>query len=121
MTNPFKGELEVKLGNQTYKTRLTVNSCIEIETALKTSLVKLATRLSEGDLTISEIAMVLTPAIKGGGNNVEFNDITKIIYESGMVEGLRVCGEILTNVLSGGSASENEDSRNEKKSETEQE
>ena len=106
MTNQFKGELEVKLGNQTFKTKLTIDACIRIESALNTSLVKLATRLTEGDLTITDISNIITPAIRGGGNNLSHSEITKLIFENGMVEGLRVCGEILTNVLTGGSVSQ---------------
>lgn len=118
MTNPFRGELEVKLGNQTYKTRLTVDACIRIETALNMSLVKLATRLSEGDLMLSEISVILSSAIKGGGNNVTQEQVNKIIYESGLSEGLRCCGEVLANVLSGGAT--NEEEPTEKKPEEEE-
>ena len=114
MTNPFKGELEVSLGNQKYKTKLTIDACIRIESALNTSLVKLATKLTEGDLTISDIANIVTPAIRGGGNNLSHSEVTKIIFENGMVEGLRVCGEILTNVLTGGAVTPDGD-QNEKK------
>tara|TARA_R100000773_G_C4198607_1_gene101875 strand:+ start:314 stop:577 length:264 start_codon:yes stop_codon:yes gene_type:complete len=72
------------------------------------SLVKLAQRLSEGDLMLSEISVILTSAIKGGGNDVTQDQINKVVYESGLSEGLRCCGEILANVLSGGSANDEE-------------
>ena len=114
MTNPFKGELEVKLGNQKFKTRLTIDACIRIEQALNTSLVKIATRLTDGDLTISDITSILTPAIRGGGNNLSHKEITEMVFQNGMVEGLRVCGEILTNVLTGGAVTPDGD-QNEKK------
>ena len=37
MTNPLKGEVEVKLGKETYQCRLTIKSLIKIETELKSS------------------------------------------------------------------------------------
>ena len=106
MTNPFRGELEVKLNGKTYKTRMTVDACMRVEQACDLSLVKIATRLSEGDLTIHQISSVMTPALRGGGNDVEAKDVAKIIYEAGLAEGLRVCGEVLANVLSGGNQDE---------------
>ena len=77
------------------------------------SLVKLAQRLSEGDLMLSEISVILTSAIKGGGNDITQDQVNKVVYESGLSEGLRCCGEILANVLSGGSA--NDEANSEKK------
>ena len=67
MTNPFRGEKEVKLGNKTYKTRMTVDSLIKLEQTTGQSLIKLTSRLSEGSLTLTEIASIITPAIRGGG------------------------------------------------------
>ena len=102
MTNPFRGEKEVKLGNQTYKTRLTVDSLIRLEQTTGQSLIKLTQRLSEGSLTLSDIASIITPAIRGGGADIKEDEVIKIIYQSGVADGLRVCGELLANVLAGG-------------------
>ena len=106
MANPFRGELLVKLGGKQYKTRMTVDGCMQAEAACGTSLVRIATKLSEGDLSIMEIAYVLTPAFKGGGNDVDNAKLAKIIYEAGLPEGMRVCGEILSNVLTAGKSDE---------------
>ena len=102
MTNPFRGELEVKLGNQTYKTRMTVDSLIRIETALGQSIVQLTTKLSEGHLSLTEMGFLIHSAIKGGGNDIDENKVNNLIYESGITDGMRVCGELLANVLQGG-------------------
>lgn len=102
MTNPFRGEKEVKLGNQTYKTRLTVDSLIRLEQTTGQSLIKLTQRLSEGSLTLSDIASIITPAIRGGGADIKEDEVIKIIYQSGVADGIRVCGELLANVLAGG-------------------
>ena len=102
MTNPFRGEKEGKLGNKTYKTRLTVDSLIRLEQTTGQSLIKLTQRLSEGSLTLSDIASIITPAIRGGGADIKEDEVIKIIYQSGVADGIRVCGELLANVLAGG-------------------
>ena len=102
MTNPFRGEKEVKLGNKTYKTRMTVDSLIKLEQNTGQSLIKLTSRLSEGSLTLTEIASIITPAIRGGGADIKEDEVIKIIYQSGIADGIRVCGELLANVLAGG-------------------
>lgn len=83
------------------------------------SLVKLATKLTGGDLTIGEITNILTPAFRGGGNDVKNNDIAKIIYEGGLPEGMRVCGEVLTNVLMAGNTDGSNDDESAEKNEQE--
>ena len=102
MTNPFRGEKEVKLGNKTYKTRLTVDSLIKLEQNTGQSLIRLTSRLSEGSLTLTDIASIITPAIRGGGADIKQDEVIGIIYQSGIAEGIRVCGELLANVLAGG-------------------
>jgi len=114
MANPFRGELQVNLGGKTYKTRMTVDGCMQAEAACGTSLVQIATRLSEGNLTVLEIANVLTPAFKGGGNDLDQTKVAKIVYEAGIAEGMRVCGEILANVLTAGGSSQDDDESTEK-------
>lgn len=111
MTNPYRGELEIKLGNQTYKTRMTVDSLIRLENRLGQSIVQLTTKLSEGHLSLTEMGFLIHSALKGGGNDMDENKVNQLIYESGITDGMRVCGELLANVLQGGQR------ENEKKSE----
>ena len=102
MTNPFRGELEVNLGNKKYKTRMTVDSLIRLETSLNQSIVQLTQKLSEGHLSFTELSFIIQSALKGGGNDIKENEINQLIYQSGITEGMRVCGELLANVLQGG-------------------
>ena len=119
MVNPFRGELQVKLGDKTYKTRMTVDGCIQAEMACNASLVKIATKLAEGDLTVMDISNVLTPALKGGGNDVDNTKVAQIVYEAGMADGMRVVGEVLSNVLTAGKADEDDDEEDSEKNEQE--
>jgi len=81
---------------------LTVDSLIRLEQTSGQSLIKLTQRLSEGSLTLSDIASIITPAIRGGGEDIKEDEVVKIIYQSGVADGIRVCGELLANVLAGG-------------------
>ena len=55
MTNPLKGQIEVKLGSKTYKCRLTMNAIMEIEDACNCGIIKLATKMAEADIRMSKI------------------------------------------------------------------
>ena len=101
MTNPFRGELEVKLNGTTHKTRMTVDACMKVEAATVQSLVKLTGALAMGELTISEIVGVLHPAIRGGGNYVTENQVADWVYQAGIAPSMVAAGEILANVLGG--------------------
>ena len=90
---------------------MTVDSLIRIETALGQSIVQLTTKLSEGHLSLTEMGFIIHSAIKGGGNDIDETKVNHLIYQSGITDGMRVCGELLANVLQGGQK------QNEKKSE----
>lgn len=61
-----------------------------------------AQKLSEGRATITEIVNVIYPAIKGGGNKVDQKDVVKKLETAGLINGMRVAGEILTVALNSG-------------------
>jgi predicted transcriptional regulator YheO len=102
MVNPQKGEIQIKLGNELLKARLTIDALIRIENANGSSIVQTAQKLSEGRATITEIVNVIYPAIKGGGNKVDQKDVVKKLETAGLINGMRVAGEILTVALNSG-------------------
>ena len=61
-----------------------------------------AQKLSEGKSTITEIVSVIQPALKGAGNNYNSKDVSKMVWEAGLIEGMKVAGEILTVALTSG-------------------
>ena len=102
MVNPQKGEIQIKLGDELLKARLTIDALIRIENANGSSIVQTAQKLSEGRATITEIVNVIYPAIKGGGNKVDQKDVVKKLETAGLINGMRVAGEILTVALNSG-------------------
>ncbi|HAF89784.1 MAG TPA: hypothetical protein DCG23_08430 [Deltaproteobacteria bacterium] len=108
MVNPKRGELQLSLGKQKLTARLTIDSLIRIENSIGGSIVQIAQRLSEGKATVTEIVNVLTPAIKGGGNDVDAKQVQKWIWEAGLIEAMRCAGEIVTMALNSGQNEGNE-------------
>ena len=99
MTNPLKGEIEVELNNKTYKTRLTVDSIMQIEDELDIGIIKLATKMAEGDIRVSHIVAVLHPALRGGGNDVDRKDVVKLVSDTGVVKSTTAVATLLTQTL----------------------
>jgi|TARA_Y100000015_G_C2325928_1_gene58890 hypothetical protein len=114
MVNPQRGELQVKLGKELLKARLTIDALIRIENANRCSIVQTAQKLGEGKATITEIVNVIQPALKGGGNNLDQKDVSKMVWEAGLIEGMRVAGEILTVALNSGVPDEGNEEAEEK-------
>ena len=81
---------------------MTVDSLIRLETSLGQSIVQMTQKLSEGQLSFSELSFIIQSALKGGGSDIKENEVNQLIYQSGITEGMRVCGELLANVLQGG-------------------
>ena len=73
-----------------------------------------AQKLGEGKATITEIVNVIQPALKGGGNNLDQKDVSKMVWEAGLIEGMRVAGEILTVALNSGVPDEGNEEAEEK-------
>jgi hypothetical protein len=99
MTNPLKGQIEITLGDNTYKARLTVDAIITIETAVGCGIIKLAQKMAEADIRITDLIAVLHAALRGGGNDLQEKDISKIIQDVGIVEATRCVAELVTQSL----------------------
>jgi hypothetical protein len=101
MTNPKRGELQITLGQTTWTARVTMDALARVETACGAGIVKILGKLTEGDLTTTEICNILLPIIKGGGNDVSIKDIQKVVWDAGLAEAMKACGEVLATALSG--------------------
>lgn len=100
MANPMKSQVEIQLGNKSYKARLTVDAIIQIEEAVGCGIIKLAQKMSEADIRMIDIIHVLTPAIRGGGKNIQADDVKKIVGDVGIVAAAQAVAELLTKSLS---------------------
>ena len=99
MTNPLKGEIEIELGGVTYKCRLTIDAIIKIEESCNCGIIKLAQKMADGDIRMSEIPNVLHPALRGGGNNFDIKKVTKIVQDAGIVNSTSVVATLIAQSL----------------------
>lgn len=100
MTNPLRGQFEIELGGEKYKTRLTIDACMSIESELGMSLLKVTQKIADSDVRIDELMVILRHALRGGGNNFENKDVKKIIQNSGLTQSILSVANILTATLS---------------------
>tara|TARA_Y100000361_G_C11155922_1_gene344126 strand:- start:1576 stop:1926 length:351 start_codon:yes stop_codon:yes gene_type:complete len=114
MTNPLKGQVEVKLGDKTYNARLTIESIIGIEETLNIGLLKLAQQMSTGDVRIGQVVGVLLPALRGGGNDLQHSDVIKLVQDAGIVASTTVVANLIAQSLQ--AETKPEDGKTSKKS-----
>ena len=99
-----------------YKARMSLDTIIRIEQSLSISIVKVGKLLSEADLSVTQIVQIITLAVRAGGNDVKEKDIKKLISDIGLLEGIKMAGELITLALN---VDDESDSEDEKKSESE--
>jgi hypothetical protein len=99
MSNPKRGQIEINLAGNTYKTKVTLDAIVRIENAVGCSIIKVAQRLSEGELTTTEIVSILTPIIRSGGNDLKNKEVMKIVWEAGLMESMKTVGEVISSAL----------------------
>lgn len=100
MTNPLKGEIELRIGDKDYKARLTVDAIMQIEATVGCGILKLAQRMGEADIRLADIIAVLTPALRGGGKNIQPKDVQKIVADVGIIEATTAVANLLTAAIS---------------------
>ena len=111
MANPLKGEITLNLGKKDYKARLTIDSIMQIEDACGCGIIKLAAKMGEADIRMSEIVNVLTPALRGGGNDLQQKDVIKIIEDVGIVKATAAVANLLTKSLTDDSEEETDEGK----------
>tara|TARA_R110000851_G_scaffold323928_1_gene490965 strand:- start:1952 stop:2233 length:282 start_codon:yes stop_codon:yes gene_type:complete len=83
-----------------------MNAIMEIEDACNCGIIKLATKMAEADIRMSEIINVLHPAIRGGGNDLNRNDIIKIVQDAGIINSTTAVANLLSQSLTDNSKEE---------------
>ena len=98
-TNPIKAEKILNFKNKTYKARMSLDTIMRVEQALGCSILKVGNKLATADITLLEIINILTLSIRAGGNDITENDVKGLVSEIGIVEGMKLTGELLTLAL----------------------
>ena len=111
MTNPLKGQIEVTLGSQTYKCRLTIDSLVRIEDELDTGILELAQNIAQAKVRIRTLLVVLRHALRGGGNDFDDKKIGQIISEVGIVVASTEVAKLLAATLTDNDSEEEVDKK----------
>lgn len=106
MTNPLKGEIEIELGGQTYKCRLTIDSLVKIEDELDKGILELANDISQARVRVKTLIVVLKYALRGGGNDFDDKKIKEIITNSSLLEASTTVAQLLADSLTDPEAAE---------------
>jgi len=106
MANKLKGETTINLAGKDYKTRLTIDATIQIEDSCECGIIKLATRMAEADIRMSEVINVLLPALRGGGNDFQRKDVVKIVQNAGIVKATAAVANLIAQSLTDDSEEE---------------
>ena len=112
MTNPLKGQVEITLGSETYKCRLTIDSLVKIEDELDTGILELAQNIAQAKVRIRTLLVVLRYALRGGGNDFDEKKVGQIISDVGIVTASTEVAKLLVSTLND---STNSDEENKKK------
>tara|TARA_R110000751_G_scaffold306719_1_gene426008 strand:+ start:688 stop:1047 length:360 start_codon:yes stop_codon:yes gene_type:complete len=99
MTNPLKGEIEIELGGQTYKCRLTIDSLVKIEDELDKGILELATDIAQAKVRVRTLLTVLRYALRGGGNDFDEKKIKELITKGGIISSSTVVAQLLADSL----------------------
>ena len=90
---------------------MSIDTIIRIEQALGCSILKLGTKLAQTDITMTEMISVITLALRAGGNNLQDKEVKVLISEIGLLEAIKMAGELVTLALN-----VDDDTEDEKKS-----
>ena len=111
MANPLKGEVEVTIGSETYKCRLTIDALVRIEDELDAGILELAQNISMAKIRIRTLLVVLRHALRGGGNDFDDKKIGQIISKVGIVVASTEVAKLLAATLTDNDSEEEVDKK----------
>ena len=99
MANPMKGQIKLKLGDKEYNARLTIDAIMQIEDAVGCGIIKLATKMADADIKMTDVVTVLLHALRGGGKDLQESDVKKIVQKTGIVEATTAVANLIAQSL----------------------
>lgn len=111
MTNPQKGQVPIELAGQTFTCRLTIDALISIETTLDKGILAITSDLSQANVRLNEIAVVLLHALRGGGNDFDDKKVKSLIQETGIVASCSAVATLLVDSLNDPNSEDDESAK----------
>ena len=96
MSNPYRGEVNLRLDNQTYVMRLHLGALQELESALDVpDLIALVKRFETAEFSTQDVVAVLLAGLRGGGWDGDRADLLNAQIEGGVIAAARAAGRLL--------------------------
>lgn len=108
--NKLRAEKILLFNDKEYKAKMSLDTIIRIENGIGCSILKLGNKLAQADITMTEIISIITLSLRAGGNDLKDSDVKALVSEIGLIEAIKMAGELVTLAL-------NVDDDSEKKSE----
>ena len=104
--NQVRGEVKAQLDGKCYRLCLTLNALAELEAKLnEPDLLSLVRRLTSGKLKSKEAISILGAGLRGGGHNVDDQEISQMQFDGGVVGMVNLVADLLNSTF--GSPSDN--------------
>ena len=101
MANQQRGEVELKLGDQTYIMRPTFEALCAIEARLGVGLLEIAERMAERRIGLGDATVIIFETAKAGGHKAKEAEIGEGILEVGLFAVVPPIIELLDRALTG--------------------
>ena len=99
MMNPLAGEVELVIGGETLKARLTIDALVKIETQLGLGIIEIVTDLTNARARINWLIVILLHALRGGGNDFNEAKIKELLTKEGIAKATVKVAEMVAGAL----------------------
>ena len=98
--NPLKGEVVISLGGDSWPGKITLDATMKIETIAGMSITKIANQFANnGDITTSNLLMILKIVADESGKIVGENTVKRAIEATGIAGTIGVVGDLIALIL----------------------
>ena len=99
MMNPLAGEVQLEIGGETLKARLTIDGLIRIEERLDKGIIEIVTELTNARVRINWLVVILVQALRGGGNDFNEAKIKELLTKEGVAKATGKVAEMVAASL----------------------
>jgi hypothetical protein len=104
--NPYRGEVTVELGGESFAARPTYAAILAWEEKTGRTSTELLMRMTSGVFGVRDLVAILQPALEAGGTRMKEADLGERIVRHGQADVLKPVALILRNALTGGKEDE---------------
>ncbi len=101
MANEQRGEIELKLGDESYTLRPTFEALCAIEGRLGAGVLEIAERMAARRIGFREVAAIVFETAKAGGHKLDETEVGEAILEAGLFAVIVLVVELFSRALSG--------------------